>query len=86
MYRSESAFLFWLLGCIGLCGLHRFYLAKPYTGLIWLLTGGLLGLGQVVDLFFIPAFVAQANQQKHYTRAWRRAISRIGAVSQHDLN
>lgn len=84
MYRSKSAYLFWLLDCIGLCGMHRFYLARPYTGLIWLLTGGLVGIGQVVDLFLIPSFLAQANRDERRVQAWRQAISRIAAVSQRD--
>ena len=31
--------------------MHRFYLKKPWTGLLYLLTFGLFGMGQLVDLF-----------------------------------
>jgi TM2 domain-containing membrane protein YozV len=30
---------------------HRFYLGKWVTGLVWLLTGGLLGVGWIYDFF-----------------------------------
>jgi hypothetical protein len=46
----------WCLGwCVGLSGLQRFYVGKIGTGLLWLLTGGLLGIGQLVDVIRILA-------------------------------
>lgn len=56
-----KAFLFWALCLIGLCGIHRFYVGRPMTAIIWLLTFGLLGLGQLFDLFFLGSMVRQAN-------------------------
>jgi TM2 domain-containing membrane protein YozV len=61
MYSSGVAYLLWLAGLLGLCGLHRFYLGKPWTGLLWLFTGGLLLIGQLIDLILIPGMTAQAN-------------------------
>jgi TM2 domain-containing membrane protein YozV len=55
------AFILWAFAFIGICGLHRFYVGKPLTGLLWLLTFGLLGLGQVVDLFLLGSMVRKAN-------------------------
>jgi TM2 domain-containing membrane protein YozV len=56
-----TAFIFWALGLVGLCGLHRFYVGRPFTGILWLLTFGLLGFGQLFDLFFLGSMVRQAN-------------------------
>lgn len=36
-------------------GFHRFYTGKIATGVIWMLTGGLLYIGQIVDMILIIA-------------------------------
>ena len=42
-----------LLVFLGLLGLHRFYLGKPWTGLLYLLTGGVCLLGVIYDWWTI---------------------------------
>ncbi len=44
-----------LLLCVflGYFGVHRFYVGKIATGVIWLLTGGLFGIGYIVDIVMI---------------------------------
>jgi TM2 domain-containing membrane protein YozV len=56
--------LAWLLltfMCVGIFGLHRFYLGKWVTGLIWLCSGGLLGIGFLYDLWTLNEQVHEAN-------------------------
>lgn len=55
-------YLFWAMGLFGLNGIHRFYCRKPVSGGIWLMSLGLVGIGQMVDLFLIPAMVEEANR------------------------
>lgn len=38
---------------LGYLGLHRFYEGKICTGILWLCTGGLCGIGVIVDAILI---------------------------------
>ena len=61
MRSVGTSYLLWCLGLVGFCGIHRFYLGRPISGLIWLLTGGLFVIGQIIDLIFIPRMVDDHN-------------------------
>ncbi|MEM7565543.1 MAG: NINE protein [Pseudomonadota bacterium] len=52
-----------LLTFLGLFGVHRFYMGKWVTGLIWLLTGGLFLFGLLYDLWTLNAQVDEVNRQ-----------------------
>jgi TM2 domain-containing membrane protein YozV/predicted transcriptional regulator len=64
MYTTGMAYLLWLLSGFGALGFHRFYLGKAPTGLLWMFTGGLCGLGSLYDLFTLPGQVRQANMRQ----------------------
>jgi len=51
-----------LLTFLGLFGIHRFYLGKWGTGLIYLLTGGLFGIGLLYDLWTLNEQVDEMNR------------------------
>jgi len=51
MKDKGVAYMLWAGCIIGLCGLHRLYIGKIGTGLLWLFTFGLFGFGQLIDLF-----------------------------------
>ena len=66
MKSTGTCSLFWLLWLrclVGFCGIHRFYNGRIVTGLIWLSTGGLFLIGQIIDLFLIPGMVEDANRR-----------------------
>lgn len=50
-----------LLTFLGIFGIHRFYLGKWLTGLLWLLTGGLLLLGVLYDYWTLNGQVDEIN-------------------------
>ncbi len=51
-----------LLTFLGLFGLHRFYLGKWFTGLIYLCTGGLFGIGYLYDYWTLNDQVDTLNR------------------------
>ena len=50
-----------LLTFLGIFGIHRFYLGKWLTGLLWLLTGGLLMFGVLYDYWTLNRQVDEVN-------------------------
>lgn len=61
MRSTGIAYIVWLLCFVGLCGMHRLYAGKVFTGLLWLFTFGFLGIGQFIDLFLIPNMIDRNN-------------------------
>ncbi|NJO40164.1 MAG: TM2 domain-containing protein [Cyanobacteria bacterium CRU_2_1] len=59
--NKGTSYLLWLTILLGVGGLHRFYNGKIVTGFLWLFTGGLFGIGQLVDLILIPDMVDNHN-------------------------
>jgi TM2 domain-containing membrane protein YozV len=50
-----------LLVFLGVFGIHRFYMGKFVTGIIWLLTGSLCGLGWLYDLWTLNDQLSELN-------------------------
>ncbi|NHO66965.1 TM2 domain-containing protein [Aestuariicella hydrocarbonica] len=55
-----------LLTFLGIFGIHRLYLGKWLTGLIWLLTGGLLLLGVLYDYWTLNEQIDRVNQRRRF--------------------
>lgn len=51
-----------LLTFLGALGIHRFYLGKWLSGLLYLVTGGVFGLGVLLDYWTLNEQVSLANQ------------------------
>jgi TM2 domain-containing membrane protein YozV len=58
------AYIFWVASWFGVAGLHRLYVGRIGSGLIWFFTGGLCGIGTLVDAFMMPQIVSDANSGK----------------------
>jgi TM2 domain-containing membrane protein YozV len=50
-----------LLTFLGLFGVHRFYMGKWVTGLLYLLTGGILSLGYLYDYWTLNNQISSIN-------------------------
>jgi TM2 domain-containing membrane protein YozV len=50
-----------LLAFLGLFGLHRFYMGKWVTGIIYLCTAGLLGIGYLYDFWTLNGQITVVN-------------------------
>jgi TM2 domain-containing membrane protein YozV len=53
-----------LLTFLGFFGLHRFYLGKWLTGLLYLVTGGLFLVGYLYDYWTLNRQVSDANERR----------------------
>lgn len=61
--NRPTAYALWALGLVSLCGIHRLYTGRYKSGLLYLATFGLCGIGQLLDLLFIDRMVEQANRE-----------------------
>lgn len=52
-----------LLTFLGVFGIHRFYMGKIFTGLLYLCTGGLLFIGVLFDFLTLNEQLSEANHE-----------------------
>lgn len=71
MKSKTVTFLFWFF--LGAFSLHRFYLGKWVSGIIYLLTGQLFLIGWFVDLFLISGMVDNYNNKERINNLEREA-------------
>lgn len=50
-----------LLVFLGIFGIHRFYMGKYITGAIYLLSGGIFGIGYVYDILTLNEQITEQN-------------------------
>ena len=75
---SGTAYLLWALGLCGVCGIQRFYLGQPVPGVLYLLTFGVCGVGQFIDLFLIPGEVSTANLRANGNNNQQNIVVHVG--------
>lgn len=62
--KTDFTVAWLLLTFLGVFGVHRFYMGKWFTGIIYLCTGGLLLVGVLYDFWTLNDQVSIKNAQK----------------------
>ena len=62
MFPKSVWIAYFLWFCFGFFGGHKFYLNKPGIGLLYMFTGGILGIGWLIDLFTLSDEVQEYNE------------------------
>lgn len=67
----KNLFISYIMCAAGLltpfAGLHRFYLDKPVSGVLYLFTWGFFGIGSIIDLIRMPTLVEESNLRYLFT-------------------
>ncbi len=64
MKSKGIAYLLWFISIFGWLGFQHFYLGKIGKGIIWILTGGVFGIGSLIDLFTLGSAVDNYNTKQ----------------------
>jgi len=74
------AYFLWMLCLVGICGVHRIYTRHYILGILYLLTFGLFGIGQLVDLFLMPNLIDDKNRK---IKSYRNSSNYIKFSNRH---
>ena len=71
MYRhrrkeSSMILILALVGFLGFAGIHRFVVGSIGIGVLYMLTGGICGIGTIIDLVNHRKITSEYNQQQAY--------------------
>jgi hypothetical protein len=69
VYSTRTAYILWLASFFGLAGLHRLYMGKVGSGVVYLLTWGLFGLGTIYDGITMPDQIREVRLKARMRRA-----------------
>ncbi|AFZ51582.1 TM2 domain-containing protein [Dactylococcopsis salina] len=56
-----TAYALWCFCFLSVCGVHRIYARRYFSGFFYLITFGFFGIGQFIDLFMIPGMIDEEN-------------------------
>ncbi|MFD2189244.1 NINE protein [Pistricoccus aurantiacus] len=62
--QTDYSLAWVLLTFLGIFGIHRFYLGKWFTGIIYLLTGGLFLIGVLYDFWTLNDQISLKNAER----------------------
>jgi len=81
MSEKERLPIFLLCVWFGWLGVHRFYVGKIGTGIIWLLTFGCFGIGYAIDIGMIIAGAFKDSEGRKI-QAWVTVVDDEGKTIQ----
>jgi TM2 domain-containing membrane protein YozV len=64
MKKDWVAYLLAAFSVLGCAGLHRFYLGRPVSGVLYLVTWGWFGLGTLHDFIRMRSLINRANAEQ----------------------
>jgi hypothetical protein len=77
LYSTRIAYLLWFATFFGMSGLHRLYLGKIGSGILYLVTWGLFGFGTIYDAVTLPEQVQEARIKAKMRNAIDRSFSQL---------
>ena len=80
MKSKGTPYFLWLISFFGWLGFHRFYLGKVGTGILWIITFGVFGIGALIDLFTLGGQVDQYNTTEEL-KTLRSTANEMGKIS-----